>query len=112
MDRVLCERVLVVVSLQSVTQFSSKMPAMVSLVLSRQNCINRKHTDPLGAHIDTHRYNLMRKDHPNKTQSDMIRGACSGLTSSCDPDFKVGCVQWSHLFCPAKTVRTTDKLTP
>ena len=80
--------VLLVVSLHLVTQISSKMRAMVSLVLSRQNCTNHRHTDPLGAHMDTHRHDLMRKDHPNKAQSDMIRGACSGLTSSCDPDFK------------------------
>ena len=76
------------VSLHPVTQISSKVCAVVSLVLHRQNCTNHRHTDPLGAHIDAHRHDLMRKDHPNKAQSDMIRGACSGLTSSCDPDFK------------------------
>ena len=67
---------------------SSKMRAMVSIVLSRQNGTNHRHTDPLGEHIDTHRHDLMQRDHPNKAQSDMVRGACSGLTSSCDPDFK------------------------
>ena len=61
---------------------------MVSLVLSGQNSTNHSHSDPGGANIDTHRYNLMGKDHPDKAQCDMIRGACSGLTSSCDPDFK------------------------
>ena len=76
------------VSLRPVTQFSSKMPAVVSLVLSRQNCTNHRHTDPLGAHIDAHRDDLMRKDHPNKTHNDIIRDACSGLTSAGNPVFK------------------------
>ena len=75
------------VSFHPVTQISSKVCAVVSLVLPRQNCTNHRHTDPLGAHIDTHRHDLMRLDYPNKAQSDIIRGACSGLTSSCDPDF-------------------------
>ena len=89
----------VLVSLQPMTQVSSKMRAVVSLVLSRQNCRNHRHIVPLGAHINTHRYNLMRKDHPNKAHSDMIRGACGGLTSSCDPDFKQGVC--SGLTCSA-----------
>ena len=80
--------VLVVVSLHPVTQISSKVCAVVSPVLSRQNCTKHRHTDLLGEHIDTHRRDLMRKDHPNKAQSGMVWGACSGLTSSCDPDFK------------------------
>ena len=65
------------------------MRAVVLLVLSRQNCTNHRHTDPLGAHIDAHRDDLMRKDHPpKKTHNDIIRDACSGLTSAGDPVFK------------------------
>ena len=76
------------VSLQLVTQFSSKMRAVVSLVLPKQNYTNHRHTDPLGANIDTHRADLMRKHHPNKAHSDITRDACSGLTSASDPVFK------------------------
>ena len=75
------------VSLHPVTQISCKACAVVSLVLPHKNCTNHRHTDPLGAHIDTHRHDLMGID-PNKAHSDITRDACGGLTSSCDPDFK------------------------
>ena len=79
---------LVVVSLLLVTQFSSKMRAVVSLVLPKQNYTNHRYTDPLGAHIDTHRADLMRKHHPNKAHGDITRDAFNGLTSAGDPVFK------------------------
>ena len=66
----------------------NKVCAVVSLVLSRQNCTNHRHTDPLIAHIDTDRHDLMRIDHPNKAHSGIIRDACSGLTSIGDPVLK------------------------
>ena len=76
------------ISLHPVTQISSKVCAVVSLVQPRQNCTNHKNTHPLGAHIDTHRHDLMRIDHPKKAHSGIIRDVCSGLTSVGDPDFK------------------------
>ena len=66
---------------------SCKMRAVVSLVLPKQNYTNLKYTDPLGAHIDTHTADVMRKHHPNKAHSDITRDACSGLTSAGDPVF-------------------------
>ena len=72
------------VSLHPVIQFSSKVCAVVSLVLPSQNCTNHRETDPLGAHIDTHGDDLMRKHYPNKAHGDIIRDACSGLTSLSD----------------------------
>ena len=76
------------VSLHPVTQISSKVCAVVSLVLPSQNCTNHRQTDPLEEHIDTHRHDLMGIDHPNKAHSDITRDACSGLTSANDPVFK------------------------
>ena len=55
------------------------------LTCSRQNYINHRHIDHLGAHIDIHRDDVMRKYHPNIAHSDVIRGVCSGLTSPSHP---------------------------
>ena len=80
---------LVVVSLLPVTQFSSTMRAVVSLVLPKQNYTNHRYTYPLGALIDTHKVDLIRKHNPNKAHSDITRDACSGLTSASEPVFKL-----------------------
>ena len=79
---------LVVISLHSITQISSKVHAVVSLFMFRQDCTNHRHTDALGAHIITHRDDIIRKDHQNIAHSDIVRDACSGLTPPGDPVFK------------------------
>ena len=70
------------------TQFTSKIHAVVLLVPSRQNYTNHRHTGHLTAHIDAHRDDIIRKDHHNIAHSDTIRGACSGLILAIDPVFK------------------------
>ena len=70
------------------TQFSSKMRAVVSLILSRQNCTNHGHTDPLGDPTNTHRDGLMRKHHTSMEQNVIVMGACRGLTSFNDAVYK------------------------
>ena len=64
------------------------MRAVVSLFTSRKNFENNRHIGPLEAPIDTHRDDLIRKDHPNIADSDIMRDTCCGLTSSSDPVFK------------------------
>ena len=76
------------VSLRPVTQFSSKMRVVVSLVTSRITCTHHEHIDPFRAPTDAHRDDLIRKRRPIRVHGDTARAAFSGVTSISDPVFK------------------------
>ena len=95
--------VLVVVSLHPVTQISSKVCAVVSLVLPRQNCTKHRRYPQTWSNA---------KRSPRQSTKWFGKGCLWWSHFILWPRFQVRCVQWSHLFCHTKTLKTTDKLTP